>query len=162
MRYSYMFLSVLMLSRYNYLESNYIHYFQPVVGFLIDTLEERWIWRGHLQRDELGENRELALVLSHLLRGLRTLRLLCQIDIRSEEELICIACLMQHTLESCVVFVIGYQIKAWHWSHAIIQCCKFIVFREKRKRRRRKTIEKTTYVLFINCFAKSSYFITSP
>ena len=110
MRYSYMFLSVLMLSRYNYLESNYIHYFQPVVGFLIDTLEERWIWRGHLQRDELGENRELALVLSHLLRGLRTLRLLCQIDIRSEEELICIACLMQHTLESCVVFVIGYQI----------------------------------------------------
>ena len=36
-----MFLSVLMLSRYNYLESNYIHYFQPVVGFLIGTLEER-------------------------------------------------------------------------------------------------------------------------
>ena len=58
-----------------------------VVGFLIGTFEERWIGRGHLQRDELGENRELALVLSHLLRGLRTLRLLRQIDIRSEEEL---------------------------------------------------------------------------
>ena len=62
-----------------------------------------------MQLAELGENSELALVLSHFLRGLCYLRLLCQIDIRSEEELICIDCLMQHTLESCVVFVIGYQ-----------------------------------------------------
>ena len=41
-----------------------------------------------MQLAELGENSELALVLSHFLRGLCYLRLLCQIDIRSEEKLI--------------------------------------------------------------------------
>lgn len=40
MRYSYMFLSVLMLSRFNYLESNYILPMFSVVGFLTATFEE--------------------------------------------------------------------------------------------------------------------------
>ena len=40
MRYSYMFLSVLMLSRFSYLESNYILNLEWI-GFLTATFEER-------------------------------------------------------------------------------------------------------------------------
>lgn len=76
-----------MLSRFSYLESNYILNLEWI-GFLTATFEERWTWCDNLQFAELEANSELALVLSDFLRDLRYLRLLCQVDIRSEEKLI--------------------------------------------------------------------------